>query len=225
MPDMRSCIKTGCRWPAAATLSYRYGTSEVWLSDLGEDHPATHDLCPHHADNLKVPRGWSLVDERQPAPVVHEPSAAEIVERVATLRETVDRRLEEQLPKPERTSRYADLLDGLPTYNPDGTDQRAGSEAVTQPTPLVTADEDEAGEPESVGAAPSVRMVSAAEISHGMAPVPRNLPALATTMQQTSSHQAGTQHRGAADDADGPAVVLTLPLRTDGPVDETPTDQ
>ena len=46
MADMRSCIKTGCRWPAAATLSYRYASAEVWLSDLGDDHPATHDLCP-----------------------------------------------------------------------------------------------------------------------------------------------------------------------------------
>lgn len=84
---MRSCVKTGCRWPASATLSFRYATAEVWLGDLQAAHPATHDLCPHHADALTVPRGWTLVDRRQPQEVPHEPSAAEIAEAAAARRE------------------------------------------------------------------------------------------------------------------------------------------
>ncbi|HUG82941.1 MAG TPA: DUF3499 family protein [Euzebya sp.] len=113
---MRSCIRTGCRWPAAATLSYRYATAEVWLSDLGDQHPSTHDLCPHHADSLRVPRGWTLVDDRCPVEAVHEPSAAELVQRVTQLHSRVDAIIER--PVSHVRSRYADLLDNLPTYDP-----------------------------------------------------------------------------------------------------------
>ena len=126
MADMRSCVKTGCRWPAAATLSYRYASAEVWLSDLQDDHPATHDLCPHHADSLSVPRGWSLVDRRQPQEVPHEPSAAEIVERAARLRRGIDAMLTpEPAPEPPRASRYDELLRTLPV-----NDDRPAAEAV-----------------------------------------------------------------------------------------------
>lgn len=120
---MRSCIKTGCRWPAAATLSYRYASAEVWLSDLGDDHPATHDLCPHHADCLTVPKGWTLVDTRQPVEAPKEPSAAEIVERATRLREGVRSMLQAAPPEPPRPpSRYDALLDDLPSYAPEDED-------------------------------------------------------------------------------------------------------
>ena len=120
---MRSCIKTGCRWPAAATLSYRYASAEVWLSDLGDDHPATHALCPHHADCLTVPKGWTLVDTRQPVEAPKEPSAAEIVERATRLREGVRSMLQAAPPEPPRPpSRYDALLDDLPSYAPEDED-------------------------------------------------------------------------------------------------------
>lgn len=219
MSDMRSCIKPGCRWPAAATLSYRYGTGEVWLSDLGELHPATHDLCPHHADNLRVPKGWTLVDERRPAPVVHEPSAAQIVERVATLRETVDRRLEQGPPKTQRRSRYEDLLEDLPTYNPDGS-ERLSDVKASEPTPIGSHDGiADAPEPVSVGVPSStVRAVETPPptISHEMAPVPRNLPALAAAIAEHAAKEDGEAPR---------AVVLTLPLRTELSIDDHPSDQ
>lgn len=115
---MRSCVRTGCRWPAAATLGYRYVTAEVWLSDLAEPHPATHDLCPHHADDLRVPKGWTLVDDRQPAAAYHEPSAAEIAERVTSFRGQVDRILQQPEDETPRRSRYAELLENLPTFDP-----------------------------------------------------------------------------------------------------------
>lgn len=78
--EPRSCSRTGCRWPAAASLSYRYASAQVWLLDLSpEADPALYDLCPHHADHLVVPRGWERVDQRTARPVPVEPSADEIV--------------------------------------------------------------------------------------------------------------------------------------------------
>ncbi len=61
----RSCARPGCGRPAAATLSYAYAEGVVWLEDLvPEDHPMVHDLCPTHADGVRVPLGWDLCDER-----------------------------------------------------------------------------------------------------------------------------------------------------------------
>jgi hypothetical protein len=61
----RSCSRPGCAAPAAATFSYDYASSTVWLDDLSpEAHPATYDLCAAHADRLAPPRGWHLADRR-----------------------------------------------------------------------------------------------------------------------------------------------------------------
>ena len=78
--EMRSCRKTACRWPAAASLSFRYATKEVWLLDLSvEPDPSLYDLCPHHADALTVPKGWTRVDQRSSADVPIEPAASDRV--------------------------------------------------------------------------------------------------------------------------------------------------
>lgn len=46
-------------------MSYAYAESLVHLEDLAvEDHPMTHDLCPLHAEAVRVPRGWELTDSR-----------------------------------------------------------------------------------------------------------------------------------------------------------------
>jgi len=51
-------------------MSYAYADGVVWLEDLvDEAHPMVHDLCPPHADNVRVPRGWELRDERAAAVV------------------------------------------------------------------------------------------------------------------------------------------------------------
>ena len=39
-------------------LAYDYPGRKVWIEDLGDNNPATHDLCLPHADRLRVPRGW-----------------------------------------------------------------------------------------------------------------------------------------------------------------------
>ena len=103
---MRTCSRTGCRWPASASLSYRYATSQAWLLDLAEEpDPSLYDLCPHHAGDLTVPRGWTCVDERTLTAPVQEPSAADIVARAANLRATVDAQL--NAARPARVHEHA----------------------------------------------------------------------------------------------------------------------
>jgi hypothetical protein len=78
--DMRTCSKTACRWPAAASLSYRYDTRQAWLLDLSEEpDPSLYDLCPHHADALVVMRGWERVDQRTHAEPVVEPAGRDLL--------------------------------------------------------------------------------------------------------------------------------------------------
>lgn len=133
--ELRSCRRTGCRWPAAASLSYRYASRQVWLLDLAEErHPSLYDLCPHHADHLTLPRGWQLVDQRTSPPAVVEPAARDRVPEAipAHLREAAaarghPRHLPESAPTPmsraasgessapgRAGSRYATLVEDLP---------------------------------------------------------------------------------------------------------------
>ncbi|WP_336248751.1 DUF3499 family protein [Stomatohabitans albus] len=108
---MRTCVKTGCRWPAVATLAYRYSSSEAWLTDLTpEPDPSTHDLCPHHANQMRVPVGWNLIDDRNPVEPRKEPSANEIVDRANAARLRSQRAQRAQLARPARVNRYAELL-------------------------------------------------------------------------------------------------------------------
>jgi len=63
----RRCARPLCEAPAAATLTYDYGTASVRIDPVAPDrHPMDHDLCAHHADHLVVPRGWELEDRRRP---------------------------------------------------------------------------------------------------------------------------------------------------------------
>ena len=64
-PMSRICARPGCNAVATATLSYAYRESVVWIDALSETgHPMTHDLCPDHAESLRVPRGWQRQDRR-----------------------------------------------------------------------------------------------------------------------------------------------------------------
>ncbi len=68
MDTTRNCRRPACAWPATASLSYRYATSQVWLLDLSPSpDPSLYDLCATHADATTVPRGWERVDERSPS--------------------------------------------------------------------------------------------------------------------------------------------------------------
>ena len=64
----RACARPACGNTATATFVYDYHARTTWLDPLsGERHPMSYDLCPAHADALTVPRGWRLVDRRDPA--------------------------------------------------------------------------------------------------------------------------------------------------------------
>lgn len=61
----RACVRPGCPAPARATLSFRYGSREVWLEALaGEYRPECYDLCAAHATRTRPPKGWELRDHR-----------------------------------------------------------------------------------------------------------------------------------------------------------------
>jgi hypothetical protein len=70
----RQCARPECGEPAAATLSYQYSSSTVWLDDVADEpHPSTYDLCRRHAAAMTVPNGWRLDDRRGPrAPLLVE---------------------------------------------------------------------------------------------------------------------------------------------------------
>ncbi len=62
----RSCARPGCGDPATATFGYDYAERTVFLDPLAEEaHPASYDVCRRHADTLKVPNGWQLIDQRR----------------------------------------------------------------------------------------------------------------------------------------------------------------
>jgi hypothetical protein len=65
MERARLCARPDCGALATATLHYQYANRTVWLDDLAvEAEPSGYDLCPRHADRLKVPVGWTTQDRR-----------------------------------------------------------------------------------------------------------------------------------------------------------------
>lgn len=61
----RLCSRPGCAAAASATMAYDYAGRTVWLDDLDPDlDPNHYDLCPSHADRLRVPQGWNRTDRR-----------------------------------------------------------------------------------------------------------------------------------------------------------------
>jgi hypothetical protein len=61
----RQCSRSGCADAAAVTLSYHYGSSQVWIDYLTpEREPHMYDMCAQHAERLSVMRGWHLEDRR-----------------------------------------------------------------------------------------------------------------------------------------------------------------
>ena len=64
----RVCARPGCGDVASATFVYDYRARTTWLDRLAvERHPMAYDLCAAHARSLTVPRGWHLVDRREPS--------------------------------------------------------------------------------------------------------------------------------------------------------------
>jgi hypothetical protein len=121
---MRSCRKTACRWPAAASLSYRYDTRQVWLLDLvAEPDPSLYDLCPPHADALVVPKGWARVDQRTYTEPVAEPAGRDLIWEPAPAPEPV------AVGAAQGASRYEALSRDLPRLARELADHERGAEA------------------------------------------------------------------------------------------------
>ena len=171
--ELRTCGRAGCRWPAAASLSFRYETRQVWLLDLAaEPHPALYDLCPHHADALTVPRGWERVDQRVPQEAMREPSGHDLEARLRAtgrpLRVGANRyaALSEELPRLaeehglRRDGPGADAAEpagkspgaGGSTGGGDATSASAAPAAEDQARPNVTGPQAEADAPPPSGA-------------------------------------------------------------------------
>jgi hypothetical protein len=57
-----------CGGASAAVLHYDYALRTAWLDSLsGELAPGAWAICAPHAEGLKVPSGWTLVDRGAPA--------------------------------------------------------------------------------------------------------------------------------------------------------------
>ena len=58
-----------CGGAPAATLHYDYAASTVWLDPIVVEDlvPGAWVICASHAERLRVPAGWTLVDRRVPA--------------------------------------------------------------------------------------------------------------------------------------------------------------
>jgi hypothetical protein len=47
-------------------LTYVYAHQSVWLDVLADERdPHAYDLCRRHADRVRVPSGWHLLDRRR----------------------------------------------------------------------------------------------------------------------------------------------------------------
>jgi len=63
VPDAMRCCKPGCGAPTAARLTYDHAAAKAWVDDPGGE--GGWSLCASHADRLRLPTGWTMVDQRQ----------------------------------------------------------------------------------------------------------------------------------------------------------------
>jgi hypothetical protein len=64
--EIRHCVRQGCSRAAAASLSYDYRARTAWIDELPPaTEPHRYDLCAPHADGMRLPVGWELIDSRR----------------------------------------------------------------------------------------------------------------------------------------------------------------
>jgi hypothetical protein len=71
-----TCRRPGCHREAAATIGYDPVACQVWLDLLGDGPAPAQMLCQHHAERLRAPRGWVVVDRRGDQMVIVTADAA-----------------------------------------------------------------------------------------------------------------------------------------------------
>lgn len=90
-PGFRTCSRSGCRWPAVATMGFDYAMKRAWLDELQpREDPATYDLCSLHSERFSSPEGWTVEDRRfLPEPLFHldDPPPVEELRRLASSEE------------------------------------------------------------------------------------------------------------------------------------------
>lgn len=65
-----------CGGTPAAALHYDYAASTVWLDPMTDELVSgAWSICAAHAERLRVPAGWTLVDRRVSAAVSPLPAA------------------------------------------------------------------------------------------------------------------------------------------------------
>jgi hypothetical protein len=65
MTGSTHCARPGCSGEPVALLGYDYVARTAWLDDIGTNVAGSSwFLCIAHADNLRVPVGWTLDDRR-----------------------------------------------------------------------------------------------------------------------------------------------------------------
>ena len=65
---MASCSRGTCGAPAVAGLAYDNASLSVWMFDLHADMGQTMSLCQRHIQNFRVPKDWTVSDERDGTP-------------------------------------------------------------------------------------------------------------------------------------------------------------
>jgi Protein of unknown function (DUF3499) len=67
-----SCVR--CQDRASCLLAYDHAAAEAYLVDAVADNQRYQGmwLCEDHARRFVAPRGWSLIDERQPMTVLFD---------------------------------------------------------------------------------------------------------------------------------------------------------
>lgn len=61
MKVIRECSKPYCHERAVATLTYVYSEATLVIGPMATTaEPHSYDLCQHHVDTLKAPRGWTV---------------------------------------------------------------------------------------------------------------------------------------------------------------------
>jgi hypothetical protein len=97
-PGFRICSRSGCKWPATASLSFNYATRETWLEELRTPPELTHyDICNIHAGRFRPPHGWTLEDRRG----IPMRTSRPVLERVAPIKTEVDDRWGDIIEPPE----------------------------------------------------------------------------------------------------------------------------
>lgn len=67
-------MRQGCEMGASARLVISPSEMMVFLEDLPDPTLPVQKICSHHAETMRAPLGWSLLDNRSlaPAPVQEE---------------------------------------------------------------------------------------------------------------------------------------------------------